>query len=257
VRPIEDDKAGEELTLDDPAYSLASTGSDLWATTEGGVARIDPAARQVLGGPVNLEAGSGSEIAAGEGALWVTDTIDNSVIQADAETARAVDDPIAVGSTMRNAIVAGEGAVWVLRADVDADTTEVVQIDTAKKEAGKSVRTGTFSSTEALAAGEGGVWTAGGEDETRLVRVDPAGLKLDSRNLMFEDGISAIAAGEGAVWVLDGQGLTVTRVDPETIKPVGQPIAVAAGGDSRLAVTDDAVWVLSPRRGALRITWSD
>ena len=27
VRPIEDDKAGEELTLDDPAYSLASTGA--------------------------------------------------------------------------------------------------------------------------------------------------------------------------------------------------------------------------------------
>ena len=77
------------------------------------------------------------------------------------------------------------------------------------------------------------------------------------RSPTFEDGISAIAAGEGAVWVLDGQGQTVTRVDPETLKPVGQPIAVAAGGDSRLSVTEDAVWVLSPRRGAVRITWGD
>jgi hypothetical protein len=57
--------------------------------------------------------------------------------------------------------------------------------------------------------------------------------------------------------VLDGQGLTVTRVDPATIKPVGQPVAVAAGGDSRLSITKDALWVLSPRRGALRITWGD
>ena len=66
------------LTLDDEAYSLAGTGADLWATTDGGVARIDAAARQVLGGPVDLGAGSGSQIAAGEGALWVTDTIDNA-----------------------------------------------------------------------------------------------------------------------------------------------------------------------------------
>ena len=91
----------------------------------------------------------------------------------------------------------------------------------------------------------------------RLVRVDPASLELDSRSLPFEDGISAIAAGEGAVWVLDGQGDTVTRVDPATIRPVGQPVAVAAGGDSRRSITKDAVWVLSPRRGALRITWGD
>ena len=138
VRPIEDDKAGDELMLDDPAYSLASTGRDLWATTQGGVARIDPAARQVLGGPVDLESGSGSEIASGEGALWVSDTIDNGVIRADPETARAVGDPIEVGATMRTTIVAGEGAVWVLRgdADIDADLIAVVPIDPANNQAG-------------------------------------------------------------------------------------------------------------------------
>ena len=106
--------------------------------------------------------------------------------------------------------------------------------------------------------GEGGVWTAGGEDDVaRLVRVDPAALKLDSRSLPFEDGISAIAAGQGAVWVLDGQGLTVTRVDPDDDQ-AGRPAGRGRRGRGQPARGhEDAVWVLSPRRGALRITWDD
>ena len=218
--------------LDDPAYSLASTGRDLWATTEGGVARIDAAARQVLGGPVDLEAGSGSEIAAGEGALWVTDTIDNSRDPSRPEDRAGGrrSDRGRLNDAQRDRGRRGRG-LGAARPTSTPTSATVVPIDPATNQAGQAIRIGSYSSTEALAVGEGGVWAAGGEDdESRLVRVDPATRELDTRSLPFEDGISAVAVGQGAVWVLDGQGLTVIRVDPATIKPVGQPIAVAAGG---------------------------
>ena len=114
VRPIEDGRAGPEIALDDDAYAIAGSGANLWVTTEGGLAQVDTAARKVVGGPVDLEAGSGAGVAVGEGALWVTDTIDGTVIRADPVTARPVGDPIPVSSNLRGPIVAGEGAVWVL-----------------------------------------------------------------------------------------------------------------------------------------------
>ena len=255
VRPIEDDKAGEALTLDDESYALATTGTDLWATGDSGISRIDAAARQVLGGPVDLGVvSSGSRIAAGEGALWVTDTIDNAVIRADETTARPVGDPIGVGGGLLDAIVTGEGAVWVLRSDINSDVTWIVPIDPATNRAGRAIAIDAFTSSEILAVGEGGVWSAS-EDAERLIRVDPAKRQVDSRRPRFPDGVGDVAAGSGAVWVLDAQGQTVTRVDPRTLKAVGQPIAVAGGSESRLAVTPGATWVLSPSRGAVRITW--
>ena len=255
VRPIEDDKAGEALTLDDESYALATTGTDLWASGDSGVSRIDAAARQVLGGPVDLGVvSSGSRIAAGEGALWVTNTIDNAVIRADETTARPVGDPIEVGGGLLDAIATGEGAVWVLRSDINSDVTWIVPIDPATNRAGRAIAIDAFTSNEILAVGEGGVWSAS-EDAERLIRVDPAKRQVDSRRPRFAEGVGDVAVGSGAVWVLDAQGQTVTRVDPQTLKTVGQPIAVAGGSESRLAVTPGAAWVLSPRRGAVRVTW--
>ena len=74
--------------------------------------------------------------------------------------------------------------------------------------------------------------------------------------MTLEDGVADVAFGSGAVWALDGQGLTVIRIDPATVKQVGQPVAVAAGSEGRLAVSPGAAWVMSERQSAaLRITW--
>jgi streptogramin lyase len=208
----------------------------------------------VLGGPVDLQVGSGARIAAGAGALWVTDTIDNAVLRTEETSARPVGEPIEVGSSLRYPIVVGEGAVWTLRADVDADVTEVVPVDPKTNRAGEGIRIDEYTSTETLAVGEGAVWSASEGDE-RLVRIDARTRKLDPRSPRLADGVGDVAVGDGVIWVLDADGQTVTRFDPATIRAVGQATAVAGGAESRLAVTPDAVWVLSPRRGAVRVTW--
>jgi streptogramin lyase len=257
VRPIEDGKAGPELALDDEAYSLAGSGTDLLAMTYGGLARVDVAAREVVGGPVNLDAGSDSGIAVGEGALWVTDIIDGAVIRADPETGRPVGEPIPIGDNLRGPIAAAEGAVWVLSADATDDVLTVTPIDPATNRPGQAINVGAYGSVYGLAAGAGGVWVI--DDDTKsLRRIDPVKRELDPRRVTLEEGFASVAVGSGAVWTLDGQGLTVLRIDPATVKRVGQPVAVAAGSESRLAVSPGAAWVLS--RGddaALRITWDD
>ncbi len=62
-----------------------------------------------------------------------------------------------------------------------------------------------------------------------------------------------LAVGQDAVWVTSGAEGTLSRIDPETRKEVGQPLRLGAGV-SGVAVGQGSVWVSSPRRGqVLRI----
>jgi len=152
--------------------------------------------------------------------------------------------PIEVGGTP-SAIAVGDGSVWV--ADNVGGT--VSRIDAAGGEVeGERIRVG--AGPEAIAVGEGAVWVASGDDT--ITRIDPAGGTAERVAVRVGDP-RGIVAGEGSVWVASGSDGTVTRIDPETLEEVGEPIVVAAGqtiaeggmalGD--LAIADGAVWAIS------------
>lgn len=255
VRPIEDGATGTPIALDDAPSSVVGQAADLWVATAGGLARVDAAERQALGGPIDLGIIGESYVALGEGALWVTDPGESAVIRIDPRTSRPVGDPIAVPGDVSGPLVVGEGAVWVLCADVTADITTVVPIDPATNRPRAPIALGEYGSVDGIAAGGGGVWVSDGTGE-RLLRIDPETRRLDTRDIQLDDGVGDVAFGSGAVWALDGDGARVVRVDPATLRTVGQPVAVAAGTDSRLAATPDALWVTSEgREAALRISW--
>ena len=55
-----------------------------------------------------------------------------------------------------------------------------------------------------------------------------------------------VAAGEGAVWVTSAADGTLTRIDPQTQRVIGEPIQLGPG-ISAVAVGRKSVWVSSPR----------
>ena len=55
-----------------------------------------------------------------------------------------------------------------------------------------------------------------------------------------------VAAGEGAVWVTSAADGTLTRIDPQTQRVIGEPLRLGPG-ISAVAVGRKSVWVSSPR----------
>lgn len=140
------------------------------------------------------------------------------------------------------AIAVGEGGVWVAENGADS----VVRIDPGSGEpASDPIAVG--AGPAAIATGEGAVWVAAGDDS--ISRIDPATMSVELASVSVGDP-RGIAAGEGAIWVSSGSDDTVTRIDPESLAQVGEPIAVGADpGD--VAVGDGRVWVVNTKDGTV------
>jgi DNA-binding beta-propeller fold protein YncE len=87
---------------------------------------------------------------------------------------------------------------------------------------------------------DGAVWVASSGEST-VLRIDLATNQVTGR---FQVGANPVrlAAGHGSVWVANSDA-SVSRIDPASGRVV--PIPVAGIRPSELAVTDDAVWVIS------------
>jgi YVTN family beta-propeller protein len=89
----------------------------------------------------------------GEGALWVTNSGDDTVSRVDLETSRER-NKVPVGRNPRE-IASGAGAIWVSNADDDS----VTRIDPAGGgKAGAPISVG--GAPVAVAVGEGSVWVS-------------------------------------------------------------------------------------------------
>jgi YVTN family beta-propeller protein len=98
-----------------------------------------------------------------------------------------------------------------------------------------------------VAVGAGSLWLGGSDG--RLVRFDPATRRESARTGL--DPIDAIAFGHGSVWTADTVGGTVTRYDPETMRPVAEIVMPTAA--DYLVSGDVAVWALSQSVGTLSV----
>jgi YVTN family beta-propeller protein len=176
-------------------------------------------------------------VTAGDGEVWVANELDGTVSEVNPGAGTQVAViPAGIGP---DAIAFGYGSVWV--ANVTSDTLS--RIDAAT---GQVVATiGLGSSPAGIAVGAGAVWVTS-QETGELLRVDPARDRL-ARAISIGQSPGGLTVGAGSVWVADARG-TVARLDPRT----GQVRTIKVGGEpAGAAYADGAVWVGNSLSGAV------
>jgi YVTN family beta-propeller protein len=181
---------------------------------------------------------SPSELAAGAGAVWVSEYNANSVLRIDPAT-RAV-QMIPAGSTP-SGIAVSAGAVWV----ANSFGGTVSWINPAVNRVVKTIPVG--NGPAGVAVGGGSVWVTNSSDGT-LSRIDALTGK-PQLTIPLGGGATGVAVGVGAVWVSDSTSGRVVRVDPQTDQVVGS-IEVGSGPGA-IAVGDGSVWVANSLEGTV------
>jgi YVTN family beta-propeller protein len=183
--------------------------------------------------------GSPSELATGEGAVWVANTDDQTVSRIDPAT-RTVRQTISVGSGP-GAIAAGAGGVWVANS---LDGT-LSWISPASNRVVRTIAVGNGPS--GVCVGGGAVWVADADDST-VLRIDPRSGRRTA-TLALDDAPGALACGGGAVWASSDSAGTVTEISTAA-RSVVATTTVGAGAGA-LAFGAGGVWVANPRDGTV------
>lgn len=198
---------GPELT------AVAVSGGAVWVVDRGGW----PGDRDYRGGVVQRLDATGERIdartpvgkspagiAVGEGGVWVTNNLDDTVSRIDPRT-NLVTATIHVGSGPTG-IAAGFGGIWV--ANHDAGT--VSRIDPQTDRVTETVSVG--RAPRGVAVGEGSVWVTNNLDDT-VSRVDPARDGV-TETIRVAAGPAGVEAGDEAVWVASTHDRAVSRIEP-------------------------------------------
>jgi len=184
--------------------------------------------------------GAGGEpggIAAGAGAVWVTDTASDLLLRIG-ENGRSV-DRIPVGHRPTGVAV-GDGQVWVVN-QLDRTVSEV------NPRALRQVRTiQVGNGAGAIAFGHGWVWVANATDYS-LSRIDPDSGEVATIPLAGQPG--GLAAAPQGMWVSSASTGQLLLVDAET-NTVTQSVPIG-NGPQGVAVGGGAVWVTNTPDGTL------
>jgi YVTN family beta-propeller protein len=152
------------------------------------IARVDPTAGRVLA--TGFAGTTPTAIAFGDGAVWVANSLDNTVSRILPTTVSAV----ATQSVGRHpsGIAVGEGAVWV----ADQGDNTVTRIDLASRsEATIAVGHGPTG----IAVGGGAVWVANSDDGT-IMKIDPAQRRVVA-TIRVGNRPTGVVTANGRVWV--------------------------------------------------------
>jgi peptide/nickel transport system substrate-binding protein len=188
--------------------------------------------------PVIRVRGTPGGIAAGEGAVWVTDATGRTLSQISPDSNTVVREDIAVGNGA-GAVAVGDGAVWV---------ANVLDGTVSRVDPGRGIETDVVrvaGRPDALAAGADAIWVASGDTAT-VSEIDPR-KRVVVQTISVGNGARGIAVAENNVWVTNAQDGTVSRIDARSgsVSEVG---AVAPGVAS-VAASGGAIWVASPPAG--------
>jgi class 3 adenylate cyclase/streptogramin lyase len=176
------------------ATDVAAGEGDAWVSfTDGALARIDP------GDGAELQhidvGGSLDAVAAGEGSVWVLDSVDSLVTRVDPASGEPAAE-IKVSSNARY-IATGEGGLWVL----DTFTGTVQLIDAETDETLPAI--GIADDLNGIAVGLGAVWVADGGGS--IYRVDPVTSEVTA--IRVGAPLTAIGVDEdtSTLWVTVGE----------------------------------------------------
>jgi YVTN family beta-propeller protein len=171
--------------------------------TGGAVQRIDPRRGRILARiPVG---GAPAAIAVGEGGVWVTNNLDDTVTEIDPQTNRVMGETRVGDSPL--GIATGFGATWVANSGDDT----VSRIDPDVADGARTIAVGR-GGPRGVAVGEGSVWVGNYLDDT-VSRIDPTTNEV-TETIRVGSGPVGIAAGQGAVWVAT-HDRALFRIDPQ------------------------------------------
>ena len=234
--------------------AMVATEEGVWAAVGSRVVRIDFAQNRVAAS-VPIE-GSGFEIAAAEGSIWVTGSTSpgasgDLLHRIDPKTDRVV-ATIPLPGQYAGPLAAGEGAVWLALSDREDDSDSLAHIDPETNEVALTVPLELGGGwVEEVAATEGALWLlalgARGNKERpgAVIRFDPedrvaATIQAEALNL---------GAGPGGLWIsgcVDCAGHRDTffaqEIDTRANAPAGARVAVKKVGFGPLLVGEDSVW---------------
>jgi YVTN family beta-propeller protein len=184
-----------------------------------------------------------SNIAVGEGSVWVLSTADERVSRVDPRTGDVIRAFEFRGRPTD--IAAGAGALWV--GSGPGATHRVSRVDPRTGELTRTTRLPTGSedgsSSEGfpmIAVGAGAVWAI--NPDNTISRLDPASGRRVAV-IRGPDELLAIAAGDAGVWVISGTN-TIMQINPRTNRT---RMAIELGSNRLfgLAVGGGAVWTTS------------
>ena len=227
---------------------VAGDGS-IWVISSGSVVRINPTTNQVVGKPIPAGVQFESDVAFGEGSLWVTmvgsgdlgaPNDRDAVSRIDPESGETV-VTIKVSRGPVSLAVTPE-VVWVVNFGMNGET--VTQIDAKTNQIiGEPVETG--RAPLSMTVGDGSVWVAN-HDARTVTRLDPKNNQV-AANIDLPSEPHRITYGEGSVWVSNWHDNSVSRIDPQTNQLIGEPIAIGFPAGNIVAGLG-SVWVTSDYR---------
>ena len=192
-----------------------------------------------------------SNVAVGEGGVWVLNTEERTISRIDPKTKKVV-RRFEIGGVPSD-IAAGAGALWVGKGGGPENngTVSISRVDPASNRITRTLRLpdtaggGSWPSVgfPGIAVGAGAVWAIN-PDQT-ISRIDP---KTGRRIATIDAKASTIAAGDAGVWFVDSDRSAVTRIDPRTNR-VGQTIPVGANVLLGIAVGAGSVWATGENEG--------
>ena len=178
-------------------------------------------------------------VSVGEGGVWLLQPPFLLHIDPLHEDIRS--DQIDVGIAESQSVHTGLGKVWVLTGrtvyEVHPSTDEPKIVYELPRAAG--LITSSLAVSDAL-------WL--GTSDGTLIRFDP--FSGDERVAEIDSNIDGLAATGDGVWLADIVVGTITRIDPETLDVVGEPISIEGGLD-RIAAIGGSVWVLDRQIGTV------
>ena len=253
--------SGSPIPLEFEPREIAYGEGAVWvlSTDRTGLARIDLQSNKVVK-IIDLSAFQIPSynlvlIAAGEGAVWITDQ--TSVIQINPQTNQVVGQPLPAGEEII-AVALGHGTFWTgshddgIVARVDPRTNRVV----ARIDMGFSVH--------GLAVDEESVWVLD-EHGFAVVRIDPQSNQLQERIPIDFVGAN-LAAGAGSVWVAPAardngrstgnDGIARISSDEKLIIETFHVGDVPASEYYAVYFVEGSVWVLigTPQMSVMQIT---
>jgi YVTN family beta-propeller protein len=182
--------------------------------------------------------GTPGGIAAGAGAIWVTDTANDVVLRIDPHRRNAERIPVGHRPT---GVAVGDGQVWVVN---QLDRT-VSEINPRALKPVDTIEVGNGAS--AIAFGAGSVWVANATDNS-VSRIDPRAGRVVATIELGAGVPEGIAVGKHAVWVTSSTG-ELLLIDPDNNRAA--EAYLVGGGPEGVAVGHGSVWVANSQEGTV------
>jgi streptogramin lyase len=178
-------------------------------------------------------------IAIGEGAVWVANGDDQTVLRIDPETFEVVKTIGGLGSEVTD-IAVGYGSVWV----AGGNDGTLTRIDPRLNAPERVIELGNPDAILAqpvflVEAGAGGVWVLRGR---QLLRIDPRTNEVDRSTRVPPVRSVSLGAGAGAAWLVPGSRLL--RIDAASEGITGEKLLPGWNASDPLVV-DGSLWLVA------------